>query len=56
MKHFDPIDAPCIFCKARQKDQCRTRSGRRYYRTHVKRKELAGYLNDGTIAKLLRNR
>jgi hypothetical protein len=52
--HYQTLDVPCKFCSASPKEHCRTRMGRRYYRLHVKRQELAGYVNDGTLAKLMR--
>jgi hypothetical protein len=53
---FQVIEVPCKFCSAQPKEHCKTRMGRRYYNLHVKRKELAGYLNDGTLARLLRRK
>ena len=48
------IDVPCKFCSANPREHCHTRMGRIYYRLHVKRRELASYVNDGTLAALLR--
>jgi hypothetical protein len=54
MTHFKVIDVPCKFCSAQPKEHCHTRMGRKYYPLHVKRKELAGYVNDGTFTRLLK--
>ena len=52
--HLRTIDVPCRWCSAQPKEPCKTRTGRIYYRQHQRRKELLSYVNDGTLAALLR--
>lgn len=54
MTTLTTISVPCKFCSAQPGNPCRTKKGRRYYPTHIKRRDLLSYLNDGTIARLLK--
>ena len=47
-------EVPCRYCLAKPGQRCFTRGGNRYPKGHVKRKDLAAWVNDGTIRKLIR--
>ena len=54
MTTLTTVDLPCKFCSAQPGNPCRTKKGRKYYPTHIKRRDLLSYVSDGTLARLLR--